>query len=68
MNTEDQLAHYTQKIKDMLRRVPAKVNAGSYDGAVAYKKCVIAARKAIETSRPNLTKVISAHNQLTMYY
>jgi len=68
MDTNEQLAFYTQKIKTMLTRVPQKVNAGSYDGAVAYKKCVMAARKAIETSRPNLTKVISAHNQLNSYY
>jgi hypothetical protein len=68
MDNNEQLAFYTQKIKTMLTRVPQKVNSGSYDGAVAYKKCVVAARKAIETSRPNLTKVISAHNQLNMYY
>ena len=68
MDTTQQLAHYTQKIKEMLTRVPQKVNAGSYDGAIAYKKCVMTARKAIETNRPNLTKVISAHNQLNSYY
>ncbi|MBU3577498.1 hypothetical protein [Polynucleobacter sp. UK-Kesae-W10] len=68
MDNNQQLAYYTQKIKEMLTRVPQKVNAGSYDGAVAYKKCVMSARKAIETNRPNLTKVISAHNQLNSYY
>lgn len=68
MQKDSQLDYYVKQLKEMLTRVPDKVNAGSYDGAVAYKKCAANARKAIETSRPNLTKVLSAYNQLKIYY
>lgn len=67
MNEQEQIVYYKKKIKEMLTRVPAKVNSGSYDNAVAYKRHAAAACKLINSARPSLMSLISAHNQLQAY-
>lgn len=67
MTDQEQIVYYKNKIKEMLSRVPATVNAGSYDNAVAYKRHAAAACKLIKSARPNLMALISAHNQLAAY-
>ena len=68
MDTKDQITHYRDRIKEMLRRVPASVNSGSYDNAVAFKKLAAQATKAASSSKPNLAVLTSLHNQLSSYY
>lgn len=54
-------------IKEMLKRVPASVNAGGIRVSQAYKKAAIDARKAVESSRPTLAKMQQAYTQLNQY-
>lgn len=68
MDTKQQIDYYTGRIKEMLRRVPDKVNAGSYEAAVAFKKQVAEAQKVIGNSRPKLERIVQVHNQLSSYY
>lgn len=68
MDTKQQIDYYTGRIKEMLRRVPDKVNAGSYETAVAFKKQVAEAQKVIGNSRPKLERIVQVHNQLSSYY
>jgi hypothetical protein len=68
MEPKQQIEYYRSQIKEMLRRVPASVNGGSYDHAVAFKKLAAQASKAANASNPKLVVLISMHNQLSMYY
>lgn len=68
MDTKQQLDYYTGRIREMLRRVPDKVNNGSYEASVAFKKLVAQANKVLGSSRPKLDAVIQVHNQLSSYY
>lgn len=68
MDTQQQITLYRDRIIQMLRRVPDKVNAGSYETAVAFKKQVAEAQKVLASSRPKLEKLIQTHNQLSSYY
>ncbi len=68
MDTKQQIDYYTGRIKEMLRRVPNSVNAGSYETAVAFKKQVAEAQKVISNSRPKLERIVQVHNQLSSYY
>ncbi len=68
MDTKQQVDYYRRGIREMLKRVPASVNAGSYDTAVAFKKLVAKATKAAEASNPKLAVLIETHNQLQQYY
>lgn len=68
MDTKDQATYYRDRIKEMLRRVPASVNSGSYDNAVAFKKLAAQALKVANSNKTNLPVLISTHNQLSSYY
>lgn len=68
MDTKQQIDHYTGRIRDMLRRVPNKVNNGSYETAVSFKKQVAEANKVLSSARPKLDRIIQVHNQLSSYY
>ncbi len=68
MNTQQQTDYYTGRIKEMLRKVPDKVNNGSYETSVAFKKQAVEAQKVIASSRTKLEKLIYVHNQLSSYY
>lgn len=68
MDTKQQTDYYRAQIKEMLRRVPDSVNAGSYDNAVAFKKLAAQACKVANASNPKLPVLISTHNQLNTYY
>lgn len=68
MDTQQQIDYYTGRIREMLRRVPDKVNNGSYETSVAFKKQVGEAQKVLSTSRPKLEKLTQTYNQLSVYY
>ena len=68
MDTQQQITHYTGRIREMLRRVPDKVNNGSYETSIAFKKLVAQANKVLSGSRPKLEALIQVHNQLSTYY
>jgi hypothetical protein len=55
------------RINDMLRRVPASVNGGSYDVAVAYKKTAAQAYKLVTASAPKFIALQQVCNQLSTY-
>jgi hypothetical protein len=66
--TQEQIDYYRGRIKEMLRRVPASVNGGSYETAVAFKKLAAQALKAADSSKPKLVVLTSMHQQLSSYY
>ena len=66
--TQDQINLYRARIKDMVRRIPASVNGGSYETAVAFKKLATQALKAAESSKPKLSVLTQMHQQLSSYY
>lgn len=68
MDKQQQTDYYTGRIKEMLRKVPDKVNNGSYETSVAFKKQAVEAQKVIASSRTKLEKLIHVHNQLSSYY
>jgi hypothetical protein len=68
MEQQTQLEYYRGRIKEMLRRVPASVNSGSYDNAVAFKKMAAQASKVANQPRPKLEALMQVHNQLSAYY
>lgn len=68
MDTQQQIEYYRGRIKEMLRRVPASVNNGSYDNAVAFKKTVAQALKVANAPRAKLDALMATHNQLNAYY
>ena len=68
MDTQQQTTYYTGRIKEMLRKVPDKVNNGSYETSVAFKKQAVEAQKVIASSRTKLEKLIHVHNQLSSFY
>ena len=68
MDQAQQIDYYKGAIKDLLKRVPASVNSGSYDQAVAFKKLVGLANKAADSARPRLATLTDLHNRLRSYY
>ncbi len=68
MDKQQQTDYYTGRIKEMLRKVPDKVNNGSYETSVAFKKQAVEAQKVIASSRTKLEKLIYVHNQLSSFY
>jgi len=66
--TQEQIDYYRGRIKEMLRRVPASVNGGSYETAVAFKKLAGQALKAADSSKPKLVVLTQMHTQLSSYY
>ena len=68
MDTQQQIEYYRGRIKELLRRVPASVNNGSYDNAVAFKKLAAQAFKVANAPRAKLDALMSTHNQLSQYY
>lgn len=68
MDTKQQIDYYRNAIKEMLKRIPASVNSGSYDNAVAFKKLAAQACKVANASNPKLPALMSTHQQLSSYY
>lgn len=58
---------YKDKLAELLRRVPARVNNGGVQTAQAYKKAVQYANKQRESSRPNLANLREAVQKLQSY-
>lgn len=56
-----------KQLTDLLRRVPASVNAGSHDTAVAYKKLAGQAHKLLAASAPKFVLLQQVYGQLSSY-
>lgn len=67
----DDIKTETDRIKkslvELLRRVPASINAGSYDSAVAYKKLALQAHKLLAAAAPKFIVLQQVHGQLSAY-
>lgn len=68
MDEKQQAEYYRAQLKEMLRRVPNSVNAGSYETAVAFKKLAGQACKLVDQSNPKLIALTQMHSQLSQYY
>lgn len=64
---QEQVERLRKQVQDMLRRVPASVNAGSYDTAVAYKKLAKKAIKLVEMKTPKYVDLQTAINEFQQY-
>jgi len=71
MSTPDKVTSEIDRLKTviqgLLRRVPACVNGGNYQTAVAYKKLAQKASKLAESPRTKLADLQSAHSELLSY-
>lgn len=66
---KEELERLVREIKEMTNRIPAKIlNSASYQAAVTFKELAFAARKAAESSRPQLAKLRSAYSSISAYY
>jgi hypothetical protein len=57
-----------QALRQMLARVPASVNDGSYNHATAYKKSAAQASKVINNPRASLMQLQQARAGLASFY
>jgi len=71
MSTPDKVTSEVDRLKTviqgLLRQVPACVNGGSHQTAVAYKKLAQKAGKLAESPRTKLIDLQSAHSELLSY-
>lgn len=65
--TESPVDSYKRRINELLKRVPASINNGSYQAAVDYKKLAATASKSANSARAKITVLQSLHNQLSAY-
>lgn len=63
----DELSRARVLLTSALRRVPASVNNGNYNTAVAYKKLAATSHKLIAAKSPKLTALQSAYSALLQY-
>jgi len=63
-----QIEERKRLLNDMLKKIPASVNNGSWDAAVSYKKIVKEVRKHLDSPRAKLVDLIQAHNQLSPFH
>jgi hypothetical protein len=66
MSDED-VNYWRNRIREMLRRVPAKVNAGGIQTAQAYKEAVAFANRHLNSGRTNLAHLKTAVSRLAVY-
>lgn len=66
MESQDHQA-IRQAIRLLLAHVPSRVNAGSYDTAVAYKKAAALAVKVVNNPRATLAQLQSARTGLLSF-
>lgn len=59
---------YRQRVLDAVGRVPPKVQNGSYQMAVSFKKDAAAAYKMAKSTRVNLLTMQRAWNLIAFYY
>lgn len=64
---ESQVNSYKRRINEMLKRVPASINNGSYQTAVEYKKLAATASKSANSARAKIAVLQNLHNQLSAY-
>lgn len=55
------------RITQMLKRVPTKVNAGGLETARKYKAAALYAQKQLASARASFANLQQAHNQLASY-
>lgn len=65
---KQEMEHLQKAILTLTSKVPPRVNEGSYQTAVSFKRDAIAARKAAESSSPNLSRLRTAHQTIQPYY
>lgn len=56
-----------ERIRESLKRVPASVNNGSYNDAVAYKALCKQADKLLKSKSPKYAALQQVANQLAAY-
>lgn len=67
-DVELQKQNLAAQIRDMLKRVPAKVNSGSVQMARDFKRFHSSATKTLEKSRTTLTDIQGLFNQTLSWY
>jgi hypothetical protein len=65
--SEPDLNYWRDKIRELMRRVPERVNAGGIQTARAYKEAVTFANKQLTASRPTLLNMKTAAQKLQAY-
>lgn len=65
--SEPDANYWKDKLRELLKRVPARVNAGSHDVTVAYKDAVSFANKQLASSRATLMNLRQAAQRLQAY-
>jgi uncharacterized membrane protein len=65
--SEESPDFYRARIREMLRRVPAKVCAAGVETTVAYKEAVVNATKHLNGARSSLTNLKQAAQRLQAY-
>lgn len=68
MTDKQQADQLRKQLKQLLQRVPSKVNAGSYDQAVAFKKLAGEACKLATSNKSSLASLTAMHGRLSQYY
>ena len=62
------IARDKERCRDMMKRVPASVNRGSYQTAVNYKELVKKATKLVAQEHPNYQTLQKVTNELSQFY
>ncbi len=61
------IAQKKQELKQLLQRVPASVNSGSYQRAVAYKDAAKRGQKLLDSSSARLAPLQQVVNDLKQF-
>lgn len=68
MAQSDEIERERRHLLEMLKRVPPKVNAGSYDLTVKYKDCAKKAQKALQNTRIDAMGLMRVRVELEQFY
>lgn len=68
MTIDELVAHQKNLLNGYLTHVPPKVNSGSFDLSVRFKKDVVDGRRVFNKSNVGLTELKSAINKLNSYW
>lgn len=64
----DNVDRLRRELEEYVKRIPPKINDGSYNQAVAFKGHVNAAKKVLAKRNPTETELHAAINQLYAYW
>lgn len=67
-NEQSQKDYFRGQLKDMMKRVPKKINEAGIEATRAFKKWHIKTTKVVDNDRATLTMLSSAFNEATGYY